>query len=155
MPVPIAAAVAITAYSAYSSYRGAQIGNAQKEAQADLAEANAETAELEGDLALKSAIRLQSESQRQTEQLIGTQIAAMSATGFAIGEGSFANIVEASAVLGAMDTNIILFEGEIAQFRKRKEAQSLRAQASNLRRSKTDPLSAGISGGLSAAASLF
>lgn len=155
MPVPVALAVAATAYSAYSSYRQTQIGNAQKEAQADVAEINADTAELEGDLALKAAIRLESDSRRNTAQLIGTQRAAMSASGFATGEGSFANILEVSTVLGEMDAATILYEGELTQYKKRKEAESLRQQASALRRSKGDPLKAGLSGGLSTAASLF
>lgn len=155
MPIPLGLAAAATAYSAYSGYRQAQISNAQKEMQADIAEINADTAELEGDLALKAAIRLESDSRRQTAQLIGTQRAAMTASGFAVGEGSFASIVESSIVLGEMDAAVILYEGEITQYRKRKEAQALRAQASALRRSKQDPLMAGASSALSAAASLF
>lgn len=149
------AAGAIAAYSAYSSYRQAQISNAQKEAQANLAEVNAHTAELEGDLALKFAVKLEKDSRRQTEQLIGTQRSAMSASGFAVGEGSFANIIDVSAVLGDIDASVILYEGELEQFRKRKEAESLRAQAAAARKSKSDPFLSAVSGGLSAGASVL
>ena len=155
MPIPIAVGIGVAAFSAYSSYRQAQITNAQKRAQARIAEANAETAELEGELALKAALSLESESRRQTKQLIGTQRAAMSATGFAVGEGSFADIIEVSAVIGELDAAAIMFEGEITQFRKRKEAQSLRAEARNLRRSQVDPGLAGITSGITTGASLF
>ena len=155
MPIPVGLAIAATAYSAYSSYQQTQISNSQKRAQARLAELNAETAELEGDLAIKASLRLESDSRRQTEQLIGTQRAAMSATGFAVGEGSFANIIESSIVLGEMDAAVILYEGELEKFRRQKEAESLRAQAENLRESQGDPLMAGITGGLSVAPSLF
>jgi len=150
MPIPIAIAIAAVAYSAYSSYRQSQLTNAQKRAEARIAEANAETAELEGDLALKTALSLESESRRQTKQLIGAQRAAMSASGFAVGEGSFGDIIESAAVIGELDAAAIMFEGEIAQFRKRKEAQSLRAKAKALRKSQTSPGLAGLGGGLSA-----
>jgi hypothetical protein len=116
---------------------------------------NAETAELEGDLAVKASIRLESESRRQTEQLIGLQRAQMSATGFAVGEGSFANVIEMSAVLGEMDAAVILYEGQLEKFRRQKEAQSLRAQAKTLRESQQDPLLAGITSGISTAGGLF
>lgn len=155
MPLPLAVGIGVSAYSAYSSYRQTQISNSQKRAQARVASLNAETAELEGDLAIKAALRLESESRRQTEQLIGTQRAAMSATGFAVGEGSFASVIETSIVLGEMDAAVILYEGELEHFRRDKEAQSLRAQAKALKESQQDPLLAGITGGISSAASLF
>ena len=155
MVLPVAVGAAITAYSAYSSYRQTQISNAQKRAQARVAAMNAETAEMEGDLAIKTSVRLESESRRQTSQLIGEQRAAMSATGFAVGEGSFANVIEGSVVLGEMDAAVILYEGELEKFRRQREAASLRAKAKALRDSQQDPAMAGIAGGLSAAASLF
>lgn len=155
MPLPIGIAIPVIAYSAYSSYRQAQITNAQKRAEARIAELNAETAELEGELALKMALSLESESRRQTEQLIGMQRAAMSVTGFAVGEGSFANIIESTAVIGELDAAAIMFEGEIAQFRKRKEARSLRFRAKALRKSQVAPGLAGFESALSMGASLL
>jgi len=155
MPIPVVAAVAITAYNAYSSYRQTQISNAQKRAQARIAAMNAETAEMEGDLAIKASIRLESDSRRQTEQLIGMQLAQMSATGFASGEGSFANIIEMSAVLGEMDAASILYEGQLEKFRRQKEAESLRAEAESLMESQQNPLLSGLTGALSTAAALF
>lgn len=154
MPIPIAVVAVAAAYSAFSAYTKSQISNAQKREQARIAEANARTAELEGDLALKAAIGLESDSRRQTAQLIGLQRAAMSASGFAVGVGSFGDLIETSAVLGEMDAAVILFEGELEQFRKRREAESLRVQAANLRRGQSSPGLAGIGGGLSTFASL-
>ena len=155
MPVPIAVVAGVAAYSAYSSYRQAQLTNAQKRAQARVAEMNAETALLEGDLALKAALGLESESRRQTEQLIGAQRATMSATGFVVGEGSFADILESSVVLGEIDAAVIEFEGELTKFRKEKEARSLRAEARALRASQEDPAMAGLGGALSVAPLAF
>ena len=154
MAVPIAIPIAVAAFSAYSSYRQTQITNAQKRAQAEMAERNAETALIEGDLAIKASKRIEAESRRQTSQLIGTQRAAMSATGFVVGEGSFGDILEGSTVLGEIDAMTILYEGELTQFRKRREAEALRAQARGLRASQQDPGLAGIAGGLSGAASV-
>jgi hypothetical protein len=155
MAIPVAAGVGIAAFSAYSSYRQTQLTNAQKRAEARTAEINAQTAEIEGDLALQNSIRLEADNRRQTKQLIGAQRAAMSATGFAVGEGSFANIIETSVVMGELDSAVILFEGELAQFRKRKEAQSLRAQARSLKASQQDPLLAGLTSGALTGAALL
>lgn len=150
MPVPVALAAAYIGYSAFSSYRQAQITNAQRREQARIAEMNAETALLEGDLALKAARRLEHDSRRQTAQLIGTQRAQMTTTGFAAGEGSFGDILEGSAVLGEIDAMVIQYEGELVKFRKQREAQSLRAQARALRAGQQDPGLAGLAGGLRA-----
>lgn len=155
MPVPLVVSGTIVAYSAFSGYRQAQIGNAQKRAQAKIAEINAETAELEGDLALKAAFGIEHESRQQTKQLIGTQRAAMSGTGFAVGEGSFGDILETSAVLGEMDAMVIRFEGDITKFRKQKEARTLRSQARALKASQQDPILAGLGSALGSAASFF
>jgi GH24 family phage-related lysozyme (muramidase) len=155
MAIPLAISVPVIAASAYSSYRQAQLTNAQLRAQAATAEANAETALLEGDLALKAAISLESESRLQTEQLIGTQRAAMAATGFAVGEGSFGDILEASAVFGEIDAAVIQYESRLIKYRKEKEAESLRARARALRASQQEPGLAGITGALGAAPLTF
>ena len=155
MAIPLAVPIAITAISAFSSYRGAQASNAQKRANAAIATANAATARLEGDLALKSSFKIAKESRRQTAQLIGTQRAAMASTGFAVGEGSFGDLLEGSAVLGELDVATILFEGELIKFRKEKEARSLEKQAKALKGSQQDPLLAGFTGGLQGGASAF
>ena len=154
MPIPIAIPIAIAAFSAFSSFQQTTITNKQKRAQARVAEMNADLAELEGDLALKNAFLAEAESRRQTKQLIGQQRATMSATGFAVGEGSFADILEVSAVFGEMDVAAIIFEGETIKFRKRLEAKSLRAEAKAIRESRADPGLAGLSGGLGAFTSL-
>ena len=152
MAVPIFA-IAMAAYSAYSSYNQAQLSNKQKRMSAEAAELNAETAELEGDLAFKAAFQAQSQSRRQTEQLIGLQRASMSATGFAADTGSFSDIIESTVVMGEIDVATIMFEGELTRFRKRKEAEALREEAKALRKSETSPGLAGLGGALAGFAS--
>lgn len=146
--------IAYAAYSAYSSYQQARLTNKQKELSAKAAELNAETAELEGNLALKVAILSQSQSRRQTDQLIGLQRATMASTGFAVDTGSFADVLESSIVMGELDAATILFEGELTKFRKFKEAEALRKEAAAIRRSKTNPGLAALGGGLGGLSSL-
>ena len=153
MPVPLAIGAAIVVWGAYSGYRQAQLGNAQKRQQAAIAEMNADTAELEGDLALKSGFRLEHESRRQTAQLIGVQRGAMASSGFAVGEGSFGDILEGTAVLGEVDAMVIQYESELIKFRKQREAAGFREQAEGLRESQQDPFLAALGGGLGGASS--
>jgi hypothetical protein len=154
MAIPLAIPIAVAAFSAFSSFEQTKIANKQKRAQARVARMNADLAELEGDLALKTAFLAEAESRRRTKQLIGQQRATMAATGFAVGEGSFADIVEMSAVLGEVEAAAIIFEGQTVKFRKQLEARSLRAQAKSIEESRADPGLAGLGAGLSTFTSL-
>jgi hypothetical protein len=154
MALPLSIPVAVAAFSAFSSFQQTTITNRQKRAQARVAELNADLALMEGDLALKTAFLAEAESRRRTKQLIGQQRATMAATGFAVGEGSFADIIETSAVLGDMEAAVIIFEGQVIKARKTLEAQSLRAEAKTLRESQADPGLAGLGAGLGSFTSL-
>lgn len=144
MAIPLIFSLA--AYQGYTAYRQAQLQNTQIRYRARVAEQNAAIVRQEGDLARQVALRLEAGSRRQTDQLLGVQRAKMAGSGFVVGEGSFGDILDATAILGEADALAIQYEGELAQFRKEREARGLEAEARALRRAQISPGLAALTG---------
>jgi hypothetical protein len=129
----------LATYQGYAAYRQAQTSNMQTRYRAGIAEKNAAIVRQEGRLARDMALRLEADSRRQTDQLLGVQRAKMGASGFVVGEGSFGDILDATALLGEADALAIQYEGELEEFRKEREARALEAEARALRRAQIAP----------------
>lgn len=156
----IPALLALSAFQGYTAFRQTQIQNTQLRYRARIAEQNAGIVRQEGNLARTLAFRIEEQSRGQTDQLLGVQRAKMAGSGFVVGEGSFGDILDATAILGEADALAIQYEGELEQFRKEMEALSLEEEARALRRSQADPFLSGLTGvlgsaGTSAAISRF
>lgn len=141
-----AALAGLGLFQGYASYRQTQIQNAQLRYRARVAKANASLARQEGDLAVRFAKRLEGQTRRQTDLLLGEERAAMAASGFVVGAGSFGDVLDTTAFLGEIDALTIEFEGEIEKFRKEQEARGFEGEARALRSGQADPGLAFISG---------
>lgn len=132
--------------SGYASYKQAEATNASLEWKALASEQNAKLALYEGDLAKDAAFRAEANQRRQVSLMLGRQRAVMAASGLAVGVGTFGDILAETAIRGEVDAMAVRYEGEIAQYRKKLEARSLRQQARMLRSAKVDPFLAGVTG---------
>lgn len=120
--------VAGMAASAYSKYEEGKESNRQAREHAAADEKNADLADQQAkDARERSATEAEREDQRK-RALIGKQRAAMGASGVAVGEGTFADILSDTEEASQEDQATILLNG----FR---EAYGYDTRASNLRRS--------------------
>lgn len=147
----VQALLLLSAFQGYTSFRQAQQQNQQLRFQALIAEQNAGIARREGRLAREVAFRVEIDSRRQTEQLLGIQRTKMAASGFVVGEGTFGVLLDETAILGEADALAIQYEGELEQFRKEREAVGLEQRAGALRASTVDPFLVGATGFLGSA----
>lgn len=113
-----------TAASAYGAYSNAQGSKAAYNAQGQIAENNATISGWQADDALRRGAREASRSRMKTNQLKGTQRAALAANGVDLGVGSALNILTDTDQFGDIDASTITDNAA-------REAWALRNQASN------------------------
>ena len=124
------AAVAITGagLQAYSAYRRTQVENRLNEIQAEVANRNAETAEIEGEYIRDAAVKRAKTYRKQVGGFIGTQRVAMGSSGLVVDEGTFEDIVIDTAEQAALDEEAILYEGDVGAWRAKVAAQGYTTQ---------------------------
>lgn len=143
----IGTSVAGLGLSAVGAVQQTEAANAAADAQSKIAANNAQIAENEARYAEGVADKNAQVKRRQTAQLIGTQRAAMGASGAVVDEGSFMDITLDTAQQGELDAMALLDEGDRAAWRARSNADNFSAQSSIYANSKASPL-ASVTGSL-------
>jgi len=143
----VGASLAGLGLSAVGAAQEADSKNAAADAQSKIAANNAKIAENEARYAEGVADRNAQVKRRQTAQLIGTQRAAMGASGAVVDQGSFMDITLDTAQQGDLDALALLEEGDRAAWRARGNADNFSAQSDVYAKSKTSPL-ASVTGSL-------
>jgi hypothetical protein len=133
------------ASSALGAYYGAQSSKATLNFNADLADINARVAESAAQASLLTGEREEQRSMISTANLKGTQRASLAANGVDLGEGSAANILTTTDVMGEADANTIHANAIRQAFGYRTQSvnQSNQAMMSRASASAIDPLTAG------------
>jgi len=126
--------------SAAGSMQQANAANATADAQSKIAANNATIAESEAHYAEEAADKNAQAQRRRTAQVIGSQRAAMGASGAVVDEGSFMDLTLDTAERGEMDALALLEEGDRAAWRARGQSANFSAQSDSYRNSKTSPL---------------
>lgn len=126
--------------SAVGAAQQSSAANAAADAQSKIAANNAVLAENEARYAEGAADKNAQVKRRQTAQLIGTQRAAMGASGAVVDEGSFMDITLDTAEQGELDALALLEEGDRAAWRARGNSANFMAQSDIYSKSKTSPL---------------
>lgn len=148
MPVSAGGAAAGAALGAYGGFRRAQEQNRSLEAQAELAELNADILLDSAGYAQKFAWRDELNFRNDTQRFLSAQKAAAAATGFSIEAGSIRELLTQSQVQAEGDAFAIRFRGEFDAFKKRTQARTLRTQARLFRGAKVDPFEQAVIGGI-------
>jgi type II secretory pathway component PulJ len=138
------ALIALGAIQGFAAFQQTATQNKQLRYRALIARRNAKIARTEGKIARDISRLVSADSRRQTDQLLGFQRSKMAASGFVVGEGSFGDILDTTAVLGEIDALTILYEGELEQFRREQEARALEAESRALKGAQTDPFLSGV-----------
>jgi len=133
--------------SAVGAMQQTDAANAQADAQSKIAANNAKVSENEARYAEGVAERNAQTKRRQTAQLIGTQRAAMGASGAVVDQGSYMDLTLDTAQQGELDALALVDEGDRAAWRARSNAANYTAQSNIYANSKTSPL-ASASGSL-------
>jgi len=136
-------------------FQRAEAQNRSLDFQAELAEINADIALEEAEFTEKFAMRTELQFRIESEQFLSAQKAQAAASGFSTETGSIRELLTQSEVLAEADALAIRFKGEFEAFKRRREAQVLGRQADIFRSSKTDPLLAGFTSGVSGATSFI
>lgn len=102
---------------------------AQNRFQARVAKANQKAAEMEADFATDLAHRKEGEHRQKVRRLRASQRAAQASSGFLVGEGTFGDILEDTALVGEFDALAIRHEGALAAHRARERAKAQGAQS--------------------------
>lgn len=89
------------------AYQASSAQKASANAQAQIARNNAQVGQWQAQDALKRGDEAVSNANRKTDQILGTQRAAMASNGLDLSTGSTANILEDSQVFGAIDAATI------------------------------------------------
>lgn len=95
------------AMSTVGSYYSAKSQQANLNLQASLADTNAKIAELGAQSALAQGAKEEQKSRLQTAQLKSSQRTAMAANGIDLGEGSAAQVLTSTDLMGEIDANTI------------------------------------------------
>lgn len=138
--IATATSVAGLGMSAAGSMQQANAANATADAQSKIAANNATIAESEAHYAEEAADKNAQAQRRRTAQVIGSQRAAMGASGAVVDEGSFMDLTLDTAERGEMDALALLEEGDRAAWRARGQSANFSAQSEIYRNSKTSPL---------------
>lgn len=115
--------------SAMGTMQQANAANKQAAVQAQIAANNAQIAENEAAYARGQAEKNAEAQKRKTMQIIGTQRAAMGASGAVVDEGSFMDVSLDTVERGTYDALALLEEGERAAWRAENQAGNFRAQS--------------------------
>lgn len=115
--------------SGIGAMEGAAAQRRQARYQAKVMERNALAAEEDARYAREAAAKKTDEHRKMVARLASTQRAKMASTGFVMGEGTFGDILEDTAVMGEMDALAIQHEGQIAGWQARERAKGYQAQA--------------------------
>lgn len=105
--VSLATQAAGAASSTVGSYYSARTSKTNLELQSSLADTNAKIAELGAQSALMQGEREEQKSRLQTAQLKSTQRTAMAANGIDLGEGSAAQVLTSTDMMGEIDASTI------------------------------------------------
>jgi hypothetical protein len=105
--VSLATQAAGAASSTVGSYYSARTSKTNLELQSSLADTNAKIAELGAQSALMQGEREEQKSRLQTAQLKSTQRTAMAANGIDLGEGSAAQVLTSTDLMGEIDASTI------------------------------------------------
>lgn len=117
------------ALSALGLYQGAQVARAQQKYQAKIAKVNQKSAEMEASYARDIAHKKSGEAKMKARRFSAKQRAAQASAGFVVGEGTFGDILEDTAVIGELDALAIRHEGELAAWRAGERAKAASAQS--------------------------
>jgi len=118
--------------------RAAQIANAQADYQASLLLSNASALAQDAEYAREIAADQAAQKAQAVRQFVGTQRAAMSATGVVVDSGSYMHVVEDTEEAGQADVLAILYAGDVSAWRSEVQATYARNQAELMRSSKVD-----------------
>ena len=135
----LALGLASTAFSAVGAYQHQKAANRQADYNAQIARNNALAAEYEAQYAKESAAEKAKEQKRKTAGIIGSQRAAMGASGVVADEGTFLNLTLDSAEQGKLDELAILHEGDKEAWRAEINADNYTAQSQMYSMSKSSP----------------
>lgn len=135
---------------AFGSYFAASAQKSLLNAQAEIAEINARVAESQARVELLAGQRREQSSRLQTAAVKGRQRAAMAANGLDLGEGSAAEVLTSTDLVGEVDANTIHANAVRSAWGLRTQATSSRNEAL-MKRATAD----GISPGTAAASSLL
>lgn len=138
--ISVASSVAGLGLSAMGTIQQTNAANKQAAVQAQIAANNAQIAENEAAYARGQAEKNAEAQKRKTMQAIGTQRAAMGASGAVVDEGSFMDVTLDTAERGTFDALALLEEGDRAAWRAENQAGNFRAQAGLYSASQKDPL---------------
>lgn len=128
---------------------GSSYGQRQNlRAQADIADINATTAERSAQSALFAGQREEQRSSLATANLKGTQKAALAASGVDLGEGSAAQILTSTDVMGEVDKNTIAANAVRSAWGYRTQATNYQNEAAT-KRSGADAISPFMAAGTS------
>ena len=125
---PVILQIIGVALAAFGLQQQGVAARAQNRFQANVAKANQKSAEMEADFAQDIAHKKESEQRQKTRRFAASQRAKMASTGFIVGEGSYGDILEDTAVLGEVDALAIRHEGDLAAWRARETAKQFTAQ---------------------------
>jgi hypothetical protein len=125
-----------------STYQGARARKSSMQFEADMSDINARLAESTAQGTLLAGRAEEQRSRLQTAQLKSSQRAAMAANGIALDEGSAADVLTSTDVLGEIDANTIHANAVRAAWGYRTQSMNARNDAL-LRRSAAGGLDAG------------
>ncbi len=129
MPITLILQIIGVALSAFGMQQQGVAARAQSRYQSNVAKANAKSAEMEASFAKDVAHKKEGEQRQKTRRFEAAQRARMASTGFVVGEGSFGDILEDTALIGEVDALTIRHEGDLAAWRSREQAKSFSAQS--------------------------
>lgn len=112
------AAAAVTAYGSYK----------QGQAQQDIANYNARTAELAAEDAVARGTQSADAQRNKVRQILGTQRAMMGATGAEVGAGTLGKVLDQTATYGELDARTIEANAQREAWGMRTQAAGTRAQ---------------------------
>lgn len=105
---------------------------AQANAQASAAEYNAKVAERNATIAKQNAVQEEATKRRETRKVLGSQAAAVGASGLAM-QGSPLDVLGETAAMGELDALTIRYNGDNNTESYRQDAQLERMKAKNAR----------------------
>lgn len=117
------------AASAVSGIVGAYGTYQQGQTNAEIANANAKTAEYAAQDALRRADKDAEAVQRRTAQMVGAQRAGFAAKGLDISDGTPADVIDQTNFFGVADAGTARYNGKVEAYNDRSRAAGFSAQA--------------------------